>query len=311
MSPLAAPERIPPVTAPVPPVVLLATGQEWFSRSIESILTANGYAVLLTHTASTLLERARRGAPDAVVIDLDLPDLDGLTVTRTLRSDHRLTSSTPLILVTGHVVTRTQRIAALRAGAAELLGSPLDADEFLLRLSVHLRAKSDADRARAEGLVDATSGLYNLRGLARRGRELAAHASRALAPLACIVFAPEAEGVSPDLADGEALYALGDRLAAAFRRRGRDSDIIARVGAAQFAVLSALPAADAVRVAERLGRAVSEEATGSALRLRVGHYAIPAPPPSTLDPLDLLTRASAALAPARSTGSPDAMGPLR
>src|SRR5213079_1045843 len=85
--------------------------------------------------------------------------------------------------------TRRQTLAALRAGACELWGQQLDAEELLLRLAAQLRAKAHADHAWAEGLVDAATQLYNARGLARRALELGAEARRRAAPLACVAFA--------------------------------------------------------------------------------------------------------------------------
>src|SRR6266576_3376968 len=98
-----------------------------------------------------------------------------------LRADSLVTPSTPIILTQPTPSTRRQTLAALRAGAAELWGQRLDADELLLRLAAQNRAKADADRAWAEGLVDHATQLYNGRGIARRAlrRRASAPSSRA------------------------------------------------------------------------------------------------------------------------------------
>src|SRR5207253_1162487 len=125
--------------------------------------------------------------------------------------------------------TRRQTLAALRAGAAELWGQRLDAEELLLRLAAQNRAKADADRAWAEGLVDHATQLYNGRGIARRARELGAEARRRSAPLACVAFAVDA---------GEAEGPSAETVARVLRATGRTSDALGRIGPREFVVLA-------------------------------------------------------------------------
>src|SRR5207245_1875356 len=99
--------------------------------------------------------------------------------------------------------TRHDRVAALRAGAWGCLSEPFDAEEVLALIGTFGAAKLAADRARVAGLVDEETGLYNVRGLTRRAREVASHASRAHAALACVVLAPDAEVPEPDVAPGD------------------------------------------------------------------------------------------------------------
>ena len=160
------------------PIVLIASHQESSSRSLESILGPNGYTVVKAYTAAQTLERTRRAQPDAIILDATLPDQDPLEICRTLRHDPEFAPDTPIIIVSSDHATRQQRLDALRAGAWEYLGQPLDAEHLLLKLETFTRVKRGADRAREEGLVDQATGLYNLRGLARRARELGAQASR-------------------------------------------------------------------------------------------------------------------------------------
>ena len=187
--------RFPPVpsarAATRAPLVLIADAHEWFSRAIETVLVPGGYSVLKAYTAQGLLRQVEMSEPDALILAVDLPGGDGLNLCRLLRADGRVTPSTPIILTQPTPTTRRQMLAALRAGAGDLWGQQLDAEELLLRLTAQLRAKAHADHAWAEGLVDATTQLYNARGLARRVRELGAEARRRAAPLACVAFAVE------------------------------------------------------------------------------------------------------------------------
>src|SRR3989442_9935286 len=179
------------------PLVLMADAHEWFSRALESVLVPGGYSVVKAYTATGLLQQLELTEPDALILAVDLPGGEGLNLCRMLRADNLVTPSTPIILTQPTPSTRRQTLAALRAGAAELWGQRLDAEELLLRLAAQNRAKADADRAWAEGLVDHATQLYNARGIARRARELGAEARRRSAPLACVAFA-----VDPGEADG-------------------------------------------------------------------------------------------------------------
>src|SRR6266566_1936792 len=183
------------------PLVLMADAHEWFSRALESVLVPGGYSVVKAYTAAGLLQQLELTEPDALILAVDLPGGEGLNLCRMLRADSLVTPSTPIILTQPTPSTRRQTLAALRAGAAELWGQRLDAEELLLRLAAQNRAKADADRAWAEGLVDHATQLYNGRGIARRARELGAEARRRSAPLACVSFAVDAgEAEGPTLA---------------------------------------------------------------------------------------------------------------
>jgi diguanylate cyclase (GGDEF)-like protein len=296
------------------PTVLIASHQESSSRSLESILGPNGYTVLKAYTGAQTLERARRSQPDAILLDATLPDQDPLEICHTLRHDPEFAPDTPIIIVSADHATRQQRIDALRAGAWEYLGQPLDAEHLLLKLETFTRVKLGADRARQDGLVDPATGLYNLRGLARRARELGAQASRLNAALACVALAPDfgddAPGAEPT---DEVLEAVVAQLAGAFRAAGRVSDAFGRLGPTEFAVVAAgTDAAGAVRLAERLAGAAAEGPhdglgthTAAPFKLRAGYYVVPDARLPSADPADTILGAASALRLARA----DSRGP--
>jgi len=276
------------------PLVLIADGHEWFSRALESVLVPGGYSVVKAYTASGLLEELERTDPAAVILAVDLPGGEGLNLCRMLRADTLVTPSTAIILTQPSPTTRREILAALRAGAAELWGQRLDAEELLLRLAAQLRAKGDADHAWAEGLVDHATQLYNGRGLARRVRELGAEARRRSAPLACVAF-------SVDAADANG--ASAERVARTLRETGRTSDALGRIGPREFAVIAPETGADAaLRLAQRLSRVLtgrSSRGMGVApAEFVAGYDAVADAAVAKFDPTTLLAHASAALAAA-------------
>jgi len=287
-----------------PPLVLIVSNQEWSSRSLETILAPNGYAVLRAYTGASAMARARGTQPDIIVVDSTLPDYDGLELCRKIRRDRHVPLGLPIFIIGPEPPTRQRRIDALRAGAWEHLGQPLDAEEFLLRIEAFVRAKLDADRARAEGLVDEATGLYNMRGLARRARELGSQASRQHAALACVVFAPDFDTRDRDAASEDTLAEAAQRLAGAFKAAGRLSDAIGRVGPSEFAVVAiGTDAPGSVKLAERVAQALAavpaQSATGS-FELRAGYYTVPDFHSAPVDTVDALLRATAALRLART-----------
>lgn len=277
-----------------PPLVVIANGQELHTRALESILGPRGYAVLRAYTGAQALERCRSTPPDIIILDLDLPDMDGLDVCRALRSDPAISKSTPILVTSSSHASRKDRLDALRAGAWDFLGSALDDEELPLRLDTYVRAKFDSDRAREEGLVDQSTGLYNVRGLSRRARELGSHAFRNHEPFACVVFSPMSDQGDKAAAEHDIAESI-DRLAKALRKHGRTSDAVGRVGPTEFAVVAqATDAEGAVRMAERLTEELRSESRGGVAYM-AGIDAVRDYREAPIDPTEMLARASRAM----------------
>ena len=276
----------------VTPLVLLANADKWLSESLESVLSQGGYRVLTTTKRQQVLELARRHLPDAILLDtgLDQRASDNLALCRALRADASISRGTPIILLSAGPALRAQQLDALRAGAWELRGDPLDMEELVLRLGVYVQGKLEIDRLGTEGLVDRVSGLYNDAGMARRSAEMAAFTARQGLPLACIVFQPD---------NGALTAGAADRLAQVFRAAGRISDAVGRTGPAEFTVFA--PATDETGVEGLVQRINDTVGRTAAVRLRAGSSIADAEPrptrPSSAAPLrppspaDLLARA--------------------
>ena len=280
--------------------VLIASQQEWTSRSLASILAPRGYLVLKTYTRGQTLTHVRRAPPDAIIIDEQLPDGDGFALCHDLYDQAMISRSTPVFLALPRQPTRRDRLAALRAGAWACLGEPLDAEELVAMLGAFVPAKLDADNARSTGLVDEMTGIYNARGLTRRAEELAAHAARCHAALGCVLLAPDTES-------GALPLALVRRIAAALRSTARHSDAIGRVGENAFAVVAVdTDAAQARHLAERLAAAILADGRAAPhFRVRAGYHGVPDFHVASIDSAELMLRATAALQMAR-TDQPDA-----
>ncbi len=284
-----------------PPLVLVANDQEWSARSLESILAPEGYSVLRAFTGRQALERAGTAHPDIAIIDLQLPDIDGLEVCRLLRGDPRFSDTTPVIITTAGPSGRAQRLDAYRAGAWEFLGQPLDGEALLLKMKTYLRSRIAVEIERDRSTVDADTGLYNRRGLAQRAREIGSEAYRHSHPLACVVFAPAIESESSTDDIGEGAQDVGVAVGKLLHKVGRVSDAIGRLGPTEFAIIA--PATDdegAMKMVERLREAIesaSQDADGDdrLIMLRVGYSVVPDFREAEIGATELLLRATTAL----------------
>jgi diguanylate cyclase (GGDEF)-like protein len=283
------------------PLVLIANDQEWSARSLESILGPSGYSVVRAYTGQQALERARTAQPDLIILDAQMPDVHGFEVCRLLRTDPRFSATTPIIITTSGPSGRTQRLEAYRAGAWEFLGQPLDGEALLLKLATFLQCKLEVDSLRDESLLDPGTGLYNMRGLARRAHEIGADAFRRRDALACIVFSPEAEGAGPDEPPDEEVQRIAEQVGQLFKRTGRSSDAIGRLGHSEFAVIAPATSSEgALRLIQRLGGRIEASPIPvrggeRCLKVRAGYCAVPDFAESPVDAVELLLRATTAL----------------
>jgi len=108
--------------------------------ALRRALTLAGYEVHLTETGAGALAQVNQSVPDAVVLDVGLPDIDGLQVCRALRREG---NRVPVLMLTARDAI-ADRIDGLDAGADDYLVKPFDIDELKARLRALLR-RSGAD----------------------------------------------------------------------------------------------------------------------------------------------------------------------
>ena len=114
--------------------ILIVEDERQMRRFLRTSLASNGFQVLEASTATEGLALATSHNPDVILLDLGLPDGDGLVVTRTLREWSR----TPIIVISARGL-ETDKVAALDAGADDYLTKPFGVNELLARIRVALR----------------------------------------------------------------------------------------------------------------------------------------------------------------------------
>jgi two-component system KDP operon response regulator KdpE len=103
-------------------------------RAVTTGLRARGYEVVTAETGEDGLSRAALDAPDVIVLDLGLPDLDGVEVCRRIRQ----WTETPIVVLSAHG-TEARKVEALDEGADDFITKPFGMAELEARLRVALR----------------------------------------------------------------------------------------------------------------------------------------------------------------------------
>jgi two-component system KDP operon response regulator KdpE len=134
----------------VPPRILVVDDEPQIVRALKVVLREAGFQAVPAETAAEALDQAAVRPPQAAIVDLVLPDGDGIEVTRSLRA----WSEMP-ILVLSAVGEEEQKVQALAAGADDYITKPFGARELVARLQAALRRAAPTEqepRIAVEGL---------------------------------------------------------------------------------------------------------------------------------------------------------------
>ena len=127
------------------PLVLVIEDDSQMRRFLRASLSGNGYQVVEAETGAAGVLQANARNPDLVLLDLGLPDQDGLLVTQRLRE----WATTPIIVISARG-REEDKIQALDAGADDYLTKPFGVGELLARIRVALRNAARADSGVSE-----------------------------------------------------------------------------------------------------------------------------------------------------------------
>ena len=130
------------------PVAVLIEDEPQIRRFVRAALEAEGWQVFEADTAQRGLTEAGTRKPDLLVLDLGLPDGDGLDVIRDVRS----WSAVPIVVLSARV-DETDKIAALDAGADDYLTKPFGVGELLARVRANLRRPRSAAGTSESGQI--------------------------------------------------------------------------------------------------------------------------------------------------------------
>lgn len=119
------------------PIVLVIDDEQQILRAMRTILGQHHYRVITASTGAEGLALATASMPDVIILDLGLPDLDGVEVCAQLRA----WTQTPIIVLSVRD-SDTDKVSALDRGADDYLTKPFSVNELLARVRVALRHRS-------------------------------------------------------------------------------------------------------------------------------------------------------------------------
>jgi two-component system response regulator MprA len=123
------------MTAPSARRIVIAEDDRAVRQSLERTLRLEGYAVTATRTGVEAIERCTEDLPDLLILDVMMPEMDGLTACRRLRARD---PATPILMLTARNTTG-DLVAGLDTGADDYLTKPFDFDALLARIRALLR----------------------------------------------------------------------------------------------------------------------------------------------------------------------------
>ena len=155
----------------IQPQVLIIEDEASISAFISAILSANQYRALTATSGREGLALVSSHAPDVVLLDLGLPDMDGAEVLRVIRAQ----TATPVIIVSARGLER-DKVAALDLGADDYIVKPFGTAELLARIRTALRHSPKSMGSAPQGLTSKTIGElcidYQKRLVTLRGETL-------------------------------------------------------------------------------------------------------------------------------------------
>ena len=147
--------------------ILVIDDEPQILRALGTNLRARGYAVDLAGAGEAALTLAQRHRPDAVILDLGLPGIDGLEVIRGLRG----WTDVPIVVLSVRD-SEADKVAALDAGADDYVTKPFGMGELLARLRAALRRAAPADEEAVVTTTDFTVDLTDKRVTDKEGVEI-------------------------------------------------------------------------------------------------------------------------------------------
>ena len=119
-----------------PPLIVVVDDDAFQCKLLERLLGNSGYRSIIAHSGAEALAVLGRQPPDLILMDVTLPDFNGVELTRRLKAIPRF-AAIPVVMITGHSERQVLE-ASLKAGAVDFLVKPFDREILLQKLARHL-----------------------------------------------------------------------------------------------------------------------------------------------------------------------------
>src|SRR6266851_243339 len=118
------------------PAILVIEDDQALVRTLRSVLSSSGYRVWVAESGSEARATLEHLEPALILLDLTLPDADGLILAATLK----ILRSTPIIIMSART-QQADRVLGLKLGADDFIAKPFDLEELLARVEAALRVR--------------------------------------------------------------------------------------------------------------------------------------------------------------------------
>jgi len=240
----------------MPPLILVVDDSAEMQLLLQVRLQPEGWRLAFANDAQTGLHLAKSEKPDLMLLDMTLPDGNGIDICRALKADPQTQSIAVLFLSASSAVS--DKVLAFDAGAADFVQKPFNAEELRARIRAALRAKRYLELLAERAHVDGMTGLWNRAHFDARLEVLLSTANRYRRAMALILFDIDFFKAVNDQHGhpfgDRVLQSIGDVL----QKSSRAADSACRYGGEEFAML--LPETQlegAVLLAERIRKRVS------------------------------------------------------
>jgi diguanylate cyclase (GGDEF)-like protein len=226
--------------SPDKPRVLLVDDERFNLNTLHGLLKED-HKIMVATGGDQALKAAVTGRPDLILLDINMPGMDGYEVCRRLKEDS-LTSSIPIIFITG-LADAEDETKGLELGAADYITKPFNLSVVRARVRTQLRLKQQSELLESYAFRDGLTGLANRRAFDERATAEWNRCLRAWLPLSAIMIDVDHFKLYNDsyghAGGDECLREVAQALALRVQRAG---DFVARYGGEEFVVL--LPGTD-------------------------------------------------------------------
>lgn len=287
--------------------ILFAEDERAVRTLVRNLLIKHGYDVVAAENGVQALELVDQVKPDVILLDVEMPGIDGYGVLAALRARNDL-AHVPVIFLTGRASVEDV-VDGLASGAHDYLCKPFDDAELLARVAAALRVKRLEDELRRRNAeldvvsrTDVLTGLYNRRHLEESMRQLSSQARRYGQPFSVVMLDIDRfKDINDEYGHGpgdDVLRTIARRVQASIR----ESDVIGRWGGEEFLALLPMTDLDGARTfAERI-RAMIDWAEVVIDGVGTVHVTISCGCAAGTDVGELLLRADEALYAAKKDG---------
>ncbi len=287
------------------PTVLLVDDEDVNLYALRIVLESRSYTCLLASSGHEALRLASEALPDAILLDINMPGMDGHEVCRRLKEDPR-TAPIPIVFLTAMYREMNQVVQGLDLGAHDYITKPFNQDELLARVAVMVRVRKAENAVREASYTDDLTGLYNRRFLQQRLEEEMHRASRYGLRLSCILLDIDHFKTVNDTYGHAAGDSVLREVAVIVKRHVRRSDLAIRYGGEEIMiVLFEGDKNDSLRVAERIRADVEQHRfawKNHAFGVTISSGVAVFPDTGITVPDELIMRADSALYQAKASG---------